>query len=331
MPMFNKFHSSYLIYGEIGTKLNEAAMLLADKIISAKQYHSVNESSINNSLNKALRDEDLENVGLENLGLEDEHLEDDNLENKSLEHADLKYETKVILSQAKKKLIDREFRPDIMHIKPKNGNISIEEIRKIKPFLYSSAAEEGAKIVLVEEFDQASLQAMNAILKALEEPGHNSHFILTSYHLGSLPATIRSRCLKIRLAKNNSIDIETDPYFTKALDIYKQILHIMLEAPKVNIEKIHQLSLSVEKDYEIWVPLQQLLLRLLLLTSKNFYQIPSLYLSEEKQVIDYLLVRFSLEEIFALEEYYNDLCSKAKNCYLDHRQVIILLFKRILA
>jgi len=91
--------------------------------------------------------------------------------------------------------------PDIItltHEKP--NSISVDEIREqlngdimIKP--YSSPY----KIYIVPEADLMTVQAQNALLKTLEEPPEYAVIFLLTENADSLLATIRSRCVMLKL------------------------------------------------------------------------------------------------------------------------------------
>ena len=79
--------------------------------------------------------------------------------------------------------------------------LSIEQIRGIqKEVAYTSAS----RLFIIYDFQTASIEAQNALLKTLEEKTEINHFILvTSSEMAVLP-TIRSRAKTIRLESSSS-------------------------------------------------------------------------------------------------------------------------------
>jgi DNA polymerase-3 subunit delta' len=75
--------------------------------------------------------------------------------------------------------------------------LSVESIRRIIPFLGTTAGEGAWRIVIVDSADDMSRSAANALLKALEEPPAKTLFFLISSTPGRLLPTIRSRCRQI--------------------------------------------------------------------------------------------------------------------------------------
>ena len=78
--------------------------------------------------------------------------------------------------------------------------ISVDEVRRLRSFLGSTAGDGAWRVVIVDRADQLNQNAANALLKALEEPPPNTLFLLVSNAEGRLPVTIRSRTRVLRLA-----------------------------------------------------------------------------------------------------------------------------------
>jgi DNA polymerase-3 subunit delta' len=75
--------------------------------------------------------------------------------------------------------------------------LSVEAIRRIIPFLGTTAGEGGWRIVIIDPADDMTRSAANALLKGLEEPPARTLFFLISSMPGRLLPTIRSRCRQI--------------------------------------------------------------------------------------------------------------------------------------
>ncbi len=83
--------------------------------------------------------------------------------------------------------------PDLFTISNQTGH-SIDTVRQMINFLSLKPYQHSFKIGLIIEPEKLTLEAQNALLKTLEEPGdHNYIFILTSQPNRLLP-TIISRC-----------------------------------------------------------------------------------------------------------------------------------------
>ncbi|WP_026380269.1 DNA polymerase III subunit delta' [Afifella pfennigii] len=72
--------------------------------------------------------------------------------------------------------------------------ISVDTVRRIVPFLGTTAGEGAWRIVIVDGAEEMNRSAANALLKALEEPPERTVFVLVTARPGQLLPTIRSRC-----------------------------------------------------------------------------------------------------------------------------------------
>jgi DNA polymerase-3 subunit delta' len=79
-------------------------------------------------------------------------------------------------------------------------DIGIEQIRELGERLSLSSHYGQAKVAVVDPVDALNLSGSNALLKTIEEPPANSHLILISERPQALPATLRSRCQRLRMA-----------------------------------------------------------------------------------------------------------------------------------
>ncbi|MGB8331443.1 MAG: AAA family ATPase [Polyangiales bacterium] len=99
--------------------------------------------------------------------------------------------------------------PDVRVFRPRDDgkrNIQVEVLRgEILPLAQFAPFEASTTFFIFPEADVSfpvfQPEAANALLKTLEEPRPNVHFILTSERPESLLPTIRSRCQRIRFAR----------------------------------------------------------------------------------------------------------------------------------
>ncbi len=79
--------------------------------------------------------------------------------------------------------------------------ISVDQVRtEIVAHMKYSPYEAARRVVLIPTADDLSLSAANSLLKSMEEPGANTHFVLASSQAHRLLPTIRSRCQEVRFA-----------------------------------------------------------------------------------------------------------------------------------
>jgi DNA polymerase III delta prime subunit len=71
------------------------------------------------------------------------------------------------------------------------GTISVDIIRRL--YDMTKTIETGKRFIVIDYAERMGVQAQNAFLKLLEEPGQNTHFILLSHEPSKLLPTIHSR------------------------------------------------------------------------------------------------------------------------------------------
>lgn len=84
--------------------------------------------------------------------------------------------------------------------------IKIDCIRDLIRFAGLSAHQGGKRVVLLEPVEALNHNAANALLKVLEEPSANLHFILVGHQIGKVLPTIKSRCQKMTCALPSQIE-----------------------------------------------------------------------------------------------------------------------------
>lgn len=78
------------------------------------------------------------------------------------------------------------------------GVVTVGQIRELRQWASESSVDSKQKIIIIENLENATDSASNALLKILEEPPVDTHFILISENIGRIPATILSRVRKFR-------------------------------------------------------------------------------------------------------------------------------------
>jgi DNA polymerase-3 subunit delta' len=77
--------------------------------------------------------------------------------------------------------------------------ISIEQVRELHDFINVSSHRGGRKVIVVSPAEALNVAAANALLKNLEEPPAQTHFLLISHRPHRLMRTIISRCRQLAL------------------------------------------------------------------------------------------------------------------------------------
>jgi len=97
--------------------------------------------------------------------------------------------------------IEAQAFPDLAILRVAEGarELKIEQIRAMQQSLALAPYQSKYRIVLIPDFQRATLGASNALLKSLEEPPARAILILTADARESLLETIASRCELVRL------------------------------------------------------------------------------------------------------------------------------------
>jgi DNA polymerase-3 subunit gamma/tau len=90
--------------------------------------------------------------------------------------------------------------PDIIEIDAAS-NRGIDDVRHLRETAAFAPAWLNHRIFIIDEVHMLTGEAFNALLKTLEEPAPSTIFLLATTELHKVPATVRSRCLIIPLAR----------------------------------------------------------------------------------------------------------------------------------
>jgi len=88
----------------------------------------------------------------------------------------------------------RQAYPDLTFVEPDGAKIKIDQIRQVQRELALSPYEGRWRVCIITDFQTATVEAANALLKTLEEPPSRVVMILTAVDAGLLLPTIVSRC-----------------------------------------------------------------------------------------------------------------------------------------
>ncbi len=99
--------------------------------------------------------------------------------------------------------------------------ISVDQIRALQQFLYTTSAVSDNKFAVIFEADLMNLNSSNCCLKILEEAPRDSYLFLITSQAGSLIPTIKSRCHKLYLPFKAHLKVN---------DSYDDFLNLLLNS-----------------------------------------------------------------------------------------------------
>jgi DNA polymerase-3 subunit delta' len=89
--------------------------------------------------------------------------------------------------------------PDVEIIRTEGLSIKVEEVRELLTRVAWAPSIGGWRVVVMEDADRLTESAANALLKAIEEPGTRTVWLLCAPTLHDILPTIRSRCRHLQL------------------------------------------------------------------------------------------------------------------------------------
>ncbi len=121
---------------------------------------------------------------------------------------------------------------DFHVLEPIDGKqIGVDRVRESNRWATETSQLGGARVILIDGADKMGEAAANALLKTLEEPPANCHFILTASSLSSLLPTIVSRCNKWTLPLPDEETVRHWLESTLKQDVSPQVIRLNRGAP----------------------------------------------------------------------------------------------------
>lgn len=89
--------------------------------------------------------------------------------------------------------------PDVRVVEPQGGSLKIDQIRQLQREVALTPHEGRYRVVILGDFDRATTEASNCLLKTLEEPPPQVVLCITAPDASSLLPTVVSRCQLLNL------------------------------------------------------------------------------------------------------------------------------------
>ena len=105
--------------------------------------------------------------------------------------------------------------PDLTIIEPDGNNVKIEQIRELNKKVVEKPIVSTKKVYIINDGQNITKEAQNALLKTLEEPPEYVTIILITTSESAFLPTIKSRCTKInfnKLTKEEMLNILKNKY-----------------------------------------------------------------------------------------------------------------------
>jgi len=88
-------------------------------------------------------------------------------------------------------------------------NIKVDDIRDLKKNIHQTSISDKPRFIILDDIELFNTNSLNGLLKIIEEPTNNNHFLLINNKSKTLIETIKSRCLdfKVILSEHKRLDI----------------------------------------------------------------------------------------------------------------------------
>jgi len=137
---------------------------------------------------------------------------------------------------------------DLIIIEPKGNYILVDDIRELRSKLSFKSYSGNIRGVIIDEADLMTVEASNALLKTLEEPGLNTIFILITSRPNRIISTIASRCQTLNFVSPKKDDIERE--LIDRLELKPQIARFLSRLYNYNFYRAKEIA-SDEQNLEI--------------------------------------------------------------------------------
>jgi DNA polymerase-3 subunit delta' len=140
--------------------------------------------------------------------------------------------------------------PDLMFVRPSEDSqqIRIEQVRELSEELALTSHSGRYKVGLVSPADALNRFAANALLKTLEEPPPRTLLILVATQPSRLPATILSRCQRIRVRAPTRSEALAWLQATRGPGAWEAVLDVLGEAPMLAAEADAQSVVQIGRE-----------------------------------------------------------------------------------
>lgn len=194
-------------------------------------------------------------------------------------------------------------------------SITVSQVRNLQDFLSTTPAVSEYKFGIIMEAELMNNNSQNCCLKILEEPPKNTFLFLLTSESSNLKATIKSRCHKLNLAKNNLDEI------SESYNDFINKISTSNISQKINYLK----SISLKAKESDWEDFCKNSLRLILSLNKHSLD-PNYKLSSQEE--SFLKLRRSLQNnLHKRLEKIKNLIDDEKKFDLDKKHVGILILE----
>ena len=164
--------------------------------------------------------------------------------------------------------------------------VKIDDIRDLRKTIQKSTLNNMPRFIILDDIELINTNSINALLKTLEEPSGNNHFILINNNQNDLIKTVSSRCLQVNIYLKKNERIKIIDYLIKKNNLNSKLEFINNIAPGLflrynlictenNINLDHDYFLNLVKLFNLYKKNKDMIaINLLIsLTDQYFYNL----------------------------------------------------------
>ena len=110
-------------------------------------------------------------------------------------------------------------------------NIKIMDIRNLKKKLLQTSISQKKRYIILDDIEVFNINALNALLKIIEEPNDTNYFFLINNNTKILLETLKSRCIEIKILLNET---QKKKIISSLLQYYEQETYIDLNLARTS-------------------------------------------------------------------------------------------------
>ena len=211
----------------------------------------------------------------------------------------------------------------LIDISENKRNIDINQIRTLITNLNKSSFNDKPRFVLIDNIEYLNVNAINALLKIIEEPNPNIYFILI-HNNKKILSTLLSRCLNFKISLSHEDSINISNFITN-----KNIIN------EINYELINYYFtpgnfydlIKISNDFEINLKSNNLKDFLKLLINKNSYK-KTIFVNN--LLYSYIELYLTVNKLYNLYSYFVRKINECKKYNLDDESIYLEFKTKVL-
>ncbi len=211
----------------------------------------------------------------------------------------------------------------LIDISENKRNIDINQIRTLITNLNKSSFNDKPRFVLIDNIEYLNVNAINALLKIIEEPNPNIYFILI-HNNKKILSTLLSRCLNFKISLSHEDSINISNFITN-----KNIIN------EINYELINYYFtpgnfydlIKISNDFEINLKSNNLKDFLKLLIDKNSYK-KTIFVNN--LLYSYIELYLTVNKLYNLYSYFVRKINECKKYNLDDESIYLEFKTKVL-